>query len=210
MKNKILLILTSILINCSALLAQEQIPKLSDAEIDAAFSEIKQNFTESPQEWVFSKVIKVEGKSADDIFVKSKSVLSTINPEVKDAIQTSDKDAGVIVAKVYATSNVRTYSSFIIALYRVLQDIKIEVKEGRYKLTLTTSAVQCQCGGTVDKNAFGDATIPLSYYFPYDRNFKKNMRPIAWDLLKFTYDANVRTMTEIESRIAKELSSEEW
>ena len=207
---RLVLILTAVF-NCAILGAQEQIAKLSDSEIDAAFSEIKQNFSESPEEWVFSKVIKQDGKSVDVIFSAAQTVLSTIYPNAKDVIKISDKEAGIIVAKGFLTSSVRTYNAFLIALYRTFQEVKIEVRDGRYKLTLTTKDVQCQCGGKVDPNAFGEATVPLSHYFPYDRDFKKSLRPISWDLIKFVYDAAMSETRQIEQKIAKELSNtEDW
>lgn len=63
----------------------------------------------------------------------------------------------------------------------------------------------------VDPNLFGEATVRLSYYFPYDRKFKKNLRPICWDLLNYIYTSANKTISDIEKKVATKLSNgDDW
>lgn len=204
---RIILPLLAILSFCIAGYSQTNIPKMSDAEIDAAFAQIKETFSESPEEWVFTKVISADGHNATDILNAANEAILSVYSSCKDVIQEFDKDGCKVIGKGYVTSDVRTQSAFVIALYRPIQIVKIEAKDNRYKVTLTVKETQIQCGGQVDANQFGDATVALSYYFPYDRNFKKSLRPICWDLLNFIYTSANGTISNIEKKVSAQLSS---
>lgn len=204
---KFFLPLIAIVSFCISGYSQTNILKMSDAEIDAAFAQIKETFSESPEEWVFTKIIQTEGHSAADILNAANEAILSVYSNCKDVIQEFDKDGNKIIAKGYVTSDVRVQSAFIIALYRPLQIVKVEAKDNRYKITLSIRETQVQCGGQVDANLFGDATVSLSYYFPYNRNFKKSLRPISWDLLNFIYTSANDAISSIEKKVSVQLSS---
>lgn len=204
---KFILPLIAILSFCVSGYAQTNIAKMTDAEIDAAFAQIKETFSENPEEWVFTKVIQAEGHSAGDILNAANEAILSVYSSCKDVIQEFDKDGCKVIGRGYVTSDVRTQNAFTIALYRPIQFVKVEAKDNRYKVTLSVKETQIQCGAQVDANQFGDATVALSYYFPYDRNFKKSLRPVCWDLLNFIYTSANGTISDIEKKVAAKLSS---
>ena len=57
---------------------QNKIERLSIEQIDTEFANIKTTFDESPKEWVFSKVVNIEGHSSDEFYSAAKSVLSSL------------------------------------------------------------------------------------------------------------------------------------
>ena len=208
---KIILPIIAILSFCVTGYSQTNIQKMTDAEIDAAFAQIKETFAESPEEWVFTKVIQAEGHSAVDILNAANEALLSVYSSCKDVIQEFDKDGCKVIGKGYVTSDVRTQNAFTIALYRPIHLVKVEAKDNRYKVTLSIKETQIQCGAQVDANQFGNATVALSYYFPYDRNFKKSLRPVCWDLLNFIYTSANGTISEMEKKVSAKLSSgDDW
>ena len=208
---KFILPLIAILSFCVSGYSQTDIQKMTDEEIDAAFAQIKETFAESPEEWVFTKVIPAEGHTAIEILNAANEAILSVYSSCKDVIQEFDKDGNKVIGKGYVTSDVRTQSAFIIALYRPLHLVKVEAKDNRYKVTLSIKETQIQCGAQVDANQFGDATVALSYYFPYDRKFKKSLRPICWDLLNFIYTSANKTISDIEKKVATKLSNgDDW
>lgn len=208
---KLFLLLIAFLTFCASGYSQTKIVKMTDEEIDAAFAQIKETFSESPDEWVFTKVISVEGNTAADILKAANEAVLSVYSNCKDVIQELDKEEFKIVGKGYVTSDVRELNAFTIALYRPLHLLKVEAKDNRYRIVLSVKDIKIQCGAKVDPNLFGDQTVALSYYFPYDRKFKKNFRSMCWDIMNYVYTSANETISAIEKKVSAKLSSDnDW
>lgn len=204
-------LLFAVLSLCVLSSAQTKIPKLSDEEIAKEFSAIKDNFKESSTEWVFSKVINAEGKKASELYTKALEVLASVYVDAKDVIQSADKEAGVIIGKGFVNSSARALSAFNVCLYRSWQIVKIELKDERYRVSVTTTEYEAQVSGSVSPNFFNGSTLPINKLYPYNEAAEGKGKYFGWDVLKFIYDAGNTTIATLESEMTKKLSvSDDW
>lgn len=192
----------------------QDIPRPSVDDIKAEFETLKATFSESPDEWVFSKVVTVEGKKASEIHSAAKSVLASLFAGSKDVVQSDDSQAGVIVGKGYCTSEFRNYSAFVICVYRTWQVVKVECRDGRFKVSVSTSEIQLQAGQKVNKNDFSKAALcKPSVFFPYNPEQDSKMaRSVQWDCLKFVYESANKTIEAFEKGVPKHFvsSDDNW
>ena len=208
---KLFLLLIAFLAFCILGHSQTKIVKMTDEEIDVAFAQIKETFSESPEEWLFTQVVSAEGNTAVEILNAASEAILSVYSNCKDVIQELDKEEFKVVGKGYVTSDVRELNAFTIALYRPLHLLKVEAKDDRYRIVLSVKDLKIQCGAKVDPNLFGDHAVALSYYFPYDRKFKKSFHPMCWDIMNYVYTSANETISAIEKKISSKLSSDsDW
>lgn len=96
----------------------------------------------------YSKVIKVDSVSADGIFISIKNWLSMEFKKGNNAIELEDKDAGLIIANAnsgYECS--KRGIAYIWADGSIEFKIKIQIKNERFKITLTNFILKCPNGG---------------------------------------------------------------
>lgn len=116
--------------------------KAISSEILAEFERMKADFTENDNEWVFVKVFDAENQSKDDIFTKALEVLVSLYKDAKEVIQIKDKESGLIVGKGFSDSDIRTINWTTICRNRCWHIIKIEIKDNKFRVTVTVSGVE--------------------------------------------------------------------
>jgi hypothetical protein len=181
-----------------------------DRDILSEFEEMKKDFSESENEWVFSRIVTVENKSKENIYIKALEVLAEIYNNSKDVIQSEDKEAGVIVGKGFMDSNIRTINWVSICRNRCWHLIKIEAKEGKYRITITVNSVWNETGADL-RNSFDGTEYKLTDFYPYWKGCKPKRQSASFDNLKFVYDSSMSLMDNLEKGINKKLkSSDNW
>lgn len=187
----------------------QKMPRPTAEEVKAEFETLKTTFDESPDEWIFSKVVDVNGKTAQEIYTAAKSVLASLYTGAKDVVQSDDPEAGVLVGKGFCVSDFRTYSGFVISVYRSWQVVKIECRDSRFKVSVSTSEIQFQAGSKVNKNDFsGSALCKPAIFYPYNTQTDSKMRrALDWDCLKFVYSSGNKTVEAVEKGVLKHFSS---
>lgn len=110
----------------------------------------------------FSEVVEVEGKSSNEIYIAANQWAVETFKSAKSVIQFSDKESGVVSGR-YATSGM-----IGLAPATIYSVINIEVKDGRYRLTISDpyyeTTMQYASSGVVNQSA------PLSkLYVEWDR-----------------------------------------
>lgn len=204
---KILFLIATIFIfgNISA-----QKSKKGDRDINSEFEEMKKNFTESESEWIFSKVISVDGVSKDEIYNKAIEALSKMYQDSKDAIQDKDKEAGVIIGKGFTDSSIRTINWASLCRNRCWHLIKIETKDERYKITITINSVWNETRADL-RHPFDGTEYKLSNFYPYWKDCKPKHRITSFDNLRFVYDSSLNIINSLEAEINKNKThSDDW
>ena len=204
---KILLLIMTISI-FGSVYAQKS--KKEERNVISEFEEMKKNFTESNGEWVFSKVIPANKISKDEIYNKALEALSKIYKDSKDVIQNKDKDAGIIIGKGFTDSDIRTINWASICRNRCWHLIKIEVKEGRYRVTITVSSLWNETGADL-RHSFNGKEYQLTNFYPYWKDCKPKHRITSFDNLKFVYESSMAIIDNIENEINKNMiPNDEW
>lgn len=205
MKKTILGLLFLLTINYTH--AQKNKDKYSESAIMLEFQEMKSNFTESSDEWVFSRIIYLEGMNKDGIYTKSLEILSKAYKDSKEVIQTKDKEAGIIVGKGLFASDIRTISSFTITRNQCYHIIKIETKDNRCRATITINTILVDSGADL-RRPFDGVEYKISNFYPYWKDCKPKHRKSSFDNLKFVYEESINTLDYIESELKK--VDDEW
>lgn len=92
----------------------------------------------------FSKVIKADSVSTEGIFVSIKEWLSMEFKKGNNAIELEDKKAGLLIAN--ASSNYKSLTNGIMYAWSsgsIEYIINIQIREGRFKVTLTNFILKC-------------------------------------------------------------------
>lgn len=83
----------------------------------------------------YQEVVSVDGASQDELFRRAENWVVDNYISAQDVINQADPENGRIVAKGYYKI------TFVLTGYRVYHALKIEVKEGRYRYTVTDFSV---------------------------------------------------------------------
>ncbi|MEG1007238.1 MAG: DUF4468 domain-containing protein [Bacteroides sp.] len=206
MKNIVFTIIATLIVG--NIYAQKSESK--DLNILSEFEEMKKSFTETEGDWVFSKIIPVDKVSKDDIYNRAIETFSKIYRDSKDVIQSKDKDAGIIIGKGFVDSSIRTINWASICRNRCWHLIKVEARDGRYKITVTVSSVWNETGSDL-RHPFNGNEYRLSDFYPYWKDCKPKNRITSFDNLKFVYECSMDVMSSIENGINKNItSSDDW
>lgn len=197
--------MTSIML-LGSIYAQSSKKEDKNRNVLSEFEEMKKNFSESESEWVFSKIVTAENKSKEDIYNKALEVLADIYKDSKDVIQNKDKEAGLIVGKGFIDSDIRTINWASICRNRCWHLIKIEIKEGKYRISITVNSVWNETGADL-RHPFKGTEYKLSNFYPYWKDCKPKHRITSFDNLKFVYDSSMGIIRNLEEEINKKLAS---
>jgi hypothetical protein len=179
--------------------------KLSDEQIDSLFVEMKKDFKETDTGWEFQKIIEVKADK-NDIYNRIVDALANIYNDSKDVIQEKNKEDGIIIAKGFTDSKWREVNWATVVRNRCWHIIKIEIKDGKYRITLKVNGVEYENGTNLK---FGKE-YPLTGMWPYWSECKKKHRWHSFNNLRFVYDSSISVMKEIEDYVKKESSNDDW
>lgn len=209
MKRYLLLLLFAAL--CIGVNAQKRDDKAISSEIQAEFERMKADFTENDNEWVFVKVFDAENQSKDDIFTKALEVLVSLYKDAKEVIQIKDKEAGLIVGKGFSDSDVRTINWATICRNRCWHIIKIEIKDNKFRITVTVSGVEREQDADL-RHPFDGTEYTLRSFYPYWTGCKTKFKQISFDNLRYVYTSSLDLIKAVEDGVKKgiENSSNEW
>lgn len=173
----------------------------------AEFEEMKSNFSENKDEWVFSRIVNLEGTTKDDIYTKSLEILAKAYKDSKEVIQMKDKDAGIIIGKGLFESDIRTISNFTITRNQCYHIIKIETKDDRCRISITINTILVDSGSDL-RRPFNGTEYNISNFYPYWENCKPKQRKSSFENLKFVYDKSLSTLDYIEKELKK--TDDQW
>lgn len=197
MKKNLLLVLLLSLISLPAI--SQKVDKKTE-EILAEFEEMKKNFSESENEWVFTRIISVDSISKDDLYTKCLELLAEFYKDSKDVIQNKDKEAGVIVGKGLFISDYRNINWATIARSQCYHIMKINVKDGRCRISITINSIMLDQGSDL-RNSTGGTEHSLKEFYPYWEKCKPKHRRHSFDNLKFVYDEALAALNYFESKL---------
>ncbi len=205
MKKTLILLVFSVL-TIGHVSAQYVEKNASDNEIQAQFGSMKENFDDSGDVWVLTRIVEVPDKAKDDIYSAVIEVLASVYRDSNEVIQSRDKDAGVVIAKGFVDSDFRTISWVSITRNRCWQLIKFDIRDNRFRMTLTVNGVMTEVGADL-RHPFNGTENSLKSYYPYNEDWKSKDRWWSFNNLIFAYDCSLAMLdtlaAEINSRLAE-------
>lgn len=184
--------------------------KYSIKEIQSRFAEMKQNFKDDNGEWVFERIVEIEA-SKEEIFKAALEALSNAYRGEDCQIESTDKELGRIMAHALIASEIRPYNMLSHIRNEVVQNIKIDVKEKRYRITIKFNKLSYQID---DIAALKYAPVKaaagheLTKYYPYQPKVEQKSK--SFENLLAAYNMAIGKIEEIQKRINESLEKEEW
>lgn len=197
-----LVILNTIVVNAQT--------KYSVKEIQSRFAEMKQNFKDDNGEWVFEKIIEIDA-SSEDIFKAAIEAISNTYRGENCVIESANKEQGRIIAEAIIASEVRPYNMLMYIRNEMAQNIKIDIKEKRYRMTIKFNKLSYQID---DKAVLLYAPVKavagheLTKYYPYQPKVEQKSK--SFENLLAAYNITMGKMDEIQKRINELLVKDEW
>ena len=204
----IVLLLGFLLVSGFPVFADNSGRSLSDAEIKAEFARMRNDFTASGDDWVFTRVVGAEGRTKADIYLKAVEVLAEIYHDSNEVIQNKDKEAGVIIGKGFVESPIRKLNWATLGRNRCWHLIKIDIRDNRYKITLTVSSVWWEIGADL-RGPFNGTEHKFSEFYPLWTSCKPKLRQTSFGNLRFVHESSLETLDLIASKIDRKLTEED-
>lgn len=145
-------------------------------------------------EILFSEVVGVEGKTANELYSLAKLAIAKVFVSAKDVIQLDDKEKGIIVVKgLYYAPNSATkpYYTFM---------IKLLFKDGKYKIDLTDFIYHTDIE-ELSANSFTDERC-------FDKKGKE--KQIGKFARRFLIDTKDYIMNSFKDNLLKSEENENW
>ena len=140
----------------------------------------------------FSEVVKVDSVSKDDIYSRARAYIATIYNDSKSVIQMDDRQAGIIIGKAIFRTH---YKGLTIGAYNGFVDynLKIEIKEGRFRFTMSSFVHTVINPQAISKLSLGLLTTDENY--PYKAPlFGTGTFNKIWRLLKEDAQINFKVI----------------
>ena len=137
MKKLLLLILLVCIIPASVKGQKKNKHEIRAERIDAICDSLKPYYTETESGLVFSRVIQAPNyPNKDELYNKCLELVATAYKDAKEVIQNKDKEQGFIFGKGVFVRDHTGYTG-INTYKKIEHTIKVEVREGRFKVTLS-------------------------------------------------------------------------
>lgn len=152
----------------------------------------------------FTEVVKVENKSAGDIYYQSKIWLADTYKSAKDVIQIDDKENNTIVGKGTLKYNSKIFAGGAAISGTIDYTIRIMAKDGRYKYEFTDFIHQ----GNDRGSSFG---LILNTDNPALKIGWEKWRIKVYKEIKETIDRNIKPIEEsLKNSLNKEKPNNDW
>ena len=179
-------------------------------KIQVVIDSLSQYYTITDEGLLFSRVIQAPEYNKDALFVKILEIFSSIYNNAKVVIQAQDKEQGVIIGK--GDDEEIRYDNISGGKYinTVHHTIKVEVREGRFKVSITLTDANLAYYNMRGGKAW-DYHHPIFNFYPFSgESIKLKYRDDSFNTIKFSIINANALLDRFEEKIIKKDESEEW
>ena len=179
-------------------------------KIHLVFVSLSQYYTITDDGLLFSRVIQAPEYNKDALYVKILEIFSSIYNNAKVVIQAQDKEEGVIIGK--GDDENITYDNISGGRHvtTVHHTIKVEVREGRFKVSITLTDANLAYYNMRGCKAW-DYHHPIFNFYPFSgESIKLKYRDDSFNTIKFSIINANSLLDRFEEKITKKDESEEW
>ena len=200
------LLLTIILI-CFPVQAQNSKHAERAKQIDLVVDSLSKNYTISEEGLVFSKVIQAPNLGKNALYVRLLEILSSMYKNTKNLIQVQDKEQGFILGKGI-DEEVKPDILGAKAINTIHHTIKIEVRERRFKVSITLTNVDMAYYDSKNRKSW-EYHHPILNFYPFNQEIKLKYRDDSFNTIKFGITNSISLIDNIEDKISK-IEVEDW
>lgn len=179
-------------------------------KIHLVIDSLSQYYTITDDGLLFSRVIQAPEYNKDALYVKILEIFSSIYNNAKVVIQAQDKEEGVIIGK--GDDENITYDNISGGRHitTVHHTIKVEVREGRFKVSITLTDANLAYYDMRGVKSF-DYHHQIFKFYPFSGEaIKLKHRDDSFNTIKFSIINANSLLDRFEDKIIKKDESEDW
>lgn len=179
-------------------------------KVQVVIDSLSQYYTITDEGLLFSRVIQAPEYNKDALFVKILEIFSSIYNNAKVVIQAQDKEEGVIIGKGDFENIGYDNISGGRHITTVHHMIKVEVRESRFKVSITLTDANLAYYDMGGVKAF-DYHHPIFNFYPFSGEaIKLKHRDDSYNTIKFSIINANAILDRFEVKVIKEEGSEDW
>lgn len=179
-------------------------------KVQVVIDSLSQFYTITDEGLLFSRVIQAPDYNKDALYVKILEIFSSIYNNAKVVIQAQDKAEGIIIGK--GDDEEIRYDNIAGGRHinTVHHTIKVEVREGRFKVSITLTDANLAYYNMRGGKAW-DYHHPIFNFYPFSgETIKLKYRDDSFNTIKFSIINANALLDRFEEKIIKKDESEEW
>jgi hypothetical protein len=188
-----------------------------DEKVDGLLATISGKWSQEGSDFLVQNIIEVKDKTKDEIYNGILEFLTKSYRDANSVIQTKDKESGLIIGKGLSTFYVQEVFKGSAVKQSVPHIFKAEIKDGKVRLTLSSSTVEWHSpaystGGMYI--AAQDGEYPLTNCYPIilKKNKTDNRRSgyVFYKSINSLIDLSESSKTELLKIQSIEKSNDNW
>lgn len=178
-------------------------------QTDLVIDSLSQYYTITEEGLLFSRVIQAPDFNKDALFVKILEIFSSVYVDSKVVIDAQDKEQGVIIGK--GSDSDVNYNNFSGArqVNTVHHAIKVEVREGRFKVSLTLTNVDMAYYDIRGIKQW-EYHHPIFNFYPFSDKIKLKYKDDSFNTIKFSIINANALFDRFEQKVIKEEGDNDW
>lgn len=179
-------------------------------QVHVVIDSLSQYYTTTDEGLLFSRVIQAPDYNKDQLYVKILEIFSSIYNNSKVVIQSQDKEQGFIIGKGDDEEIRYDNISGGKHINTVHHTIKVEIKEGRFKVSLTLTDANLAYYNMRGSKSF-DYHHPIFNFYPFSGDkIKLKYRDDSFNTIKFSIVNANAILDKFEKEIQKKSTEEDW
>lgn len=179
-------------------------------QVHVVIDSLSQYYTITDEGLLFSRVIQSPEYTKDALYVKVLEIFSSIYNNSKYVIQSKDKEEGFIIGKGDDEDIRYDNISGGRHITTVHHTIKVEVREGRFKVSITLTDANLAYYDMRGTKSF-DYHHPIFNFYPFSGDkIKLKYRDDSFNTIKFSIINANALLDRFESKVTKKDNSDDW
>lgn len=188
-----------------------------DEKVDGLLSTIYGKWSQDGSDIVVQNIIEVKDKTKEDIYNCILEFLTKSYRDANSVIQTKDKESGLIIGKGYTNFYVEEVRAGSLIEQRVPHIFKAEIKDGKVRITLSSSIVEWHSPSSSAAGIYisaKDGEYPLTDCYPLTINKSKSENKrngyVFYKSISSLVDLSESCKTELLKMQSGKKSNDNW
>lgn len=207
--NKLLFLLLFSLFTSTAFPQKKNKHEIRLEEVNIVIDSLSQYYTVTEEGVLLSRVIQAPDYNKESLFVKVLEVTSSIYVDSKEVIQTQDKEEGIIFGKGHFQETKYDKISGAREICTIHHNLKIEVKDGRFKVSITLNKTELAYYMMNGVKAW-EYNYNILNFYPFSQNIKLKHKDNSFNRIKFGITNALSVLDIFEQKTKKEETNDDW
>lgn len=204
---KKILLLAVLTFVCISTYSQKKKHIEASKQIDLVIDSLSQYYTLTEEGVLLSRVIQSPNLDKNALYVRILELLSSVYANPKNLIHVQDKEQGFILGKGIC-EDVKIEILGAKQINTVHHKIKIEVKDYRFKVSITLTDVDMEYFNIKNQKMW-EYHHPIFNFYPFNKEIKLKYRDNSFNVVKYGITSANDLLDTFEHKISS-IEIEEW